>query len=99
MVDGAEEFLKALNLTTADIQWLVPHQGNKNLVLSVAKQLGFPEERIVKTVEETGNTSGTSVGIALDFLREHAPIKAKDKALLVAAGGGGIAACALLEVI
>ncbi|MCW8400784.1 ketoacyl-ACP synthase III [Legionella sp. PATHC038] len=99
MVDGAEEFLKALNLTAADIQWLVPHQGNKNLVLSVAKQLGFPEERIVKTVEETGNTSGSSVGIALDYLREHAEIKPKDKVLLVAAGGGGIAACALLEVI
>ena len=99
MVDGAEEFLKALKLSTTDIQWLVPHQGNKNLVLSVAKQLGFPEERIVKTVEETGNTSGSSVGIALDYLREHADIKAKDKVLLVAAGGGGIAACALLEVI
>ncbi|QEY52435.1 3-oxoacyl-ACP synthase III family protein [Legionella longbeachae] len=99
MVDGAQEFLKALNLCTTDIQWLVPHQGNKNLVLSVAKQLGFPEERVIKTVEETGNTSGSSVGIALDYLREHADIKNKDKVLLVAAGGGGIAASALLEVI
>nr|WP_267313950.1 3-oxoacyl-[acyl-carrier-protein] synthase III C-terminal domain-containing protein [Legionella antarctica] len=53
----------------------------------------------MKTVEETGNTSGSSVGIALDYLREHAEIKSKDKVLLVAAGGGGIAACALLEVL
>ncbi|BCA94230.1 3-oxoacyl-ACP synthase [Legionella antarctica] len=36
MVYGAEDFLKKLELTVADIQWLVPHQGNKNLVLSVA---------------------------------------------------------------
>lgn len=50
-------------------------------------------------MEKTGNTSGSSVGIALDYLSEHANIKAKDKVLLVAAGGGGIAACALLEVI
>jgi 3-oxoacyl-[acyl-carrier-protein] synthase III len=99
MVDTAIDFLKELNLTPADIQWLVPHQGNKNLVLSVAKQLGFPEDRVVKTVEETGNTSGSSVGIALDYLREQAEIKPKDKVLLVAAGGGGIAACALLEVL
>ena len=99
MVDGANAFLKELNLSIDDIQWLVPHQGNKNLVLSVAKQLSFPTERVIKTVEETGNTSGSSVGIALDYLREHAKIKAKDKVLLVAAGGGGIAACALLEVI
>lgn len=99
MVDTAIDFLKELNMTPADIQWLVPHQGNKNLVLSVAKQLGFSEDRVVKTVEETGNTSGSSVGIALDYLREHVEIKTGDKVLLVAAGGGGIAACALLEVL
>ena len=99
MVDNALAFLNELNLSPGDIQWLVPHQGNKNLVLSVAKQLGFSEDQVIKTVEETGNTSGSSVGIALDHLRQHAPIKSKDKVLLVAAGGGGIAASALLEVI
>lgn len=99
MVDSALEFLKELNVSTSDIKWLVPHQGNKNLVLSVAKQLGFSDAHVVKTVEETGNTSGSSVGIALDHLRQHVDIKPKDKVLLVAAGGGGIAACALLEVI
>lgn len=99
MVDSATGFLNALNLSSTDIQWLVPHQGNKNLVLAVAKQLGFAEEQVIKTVEETGNTSGSSVGIALDYLREHAEIKSKDKVLLVAAGGGGIAASALLEVL
>lgn len=99
MVDSALEFLNKLNLSTADIQWLVPHQGNKNLVLSVAKQLNIPDEQVIKTVDETGNTSGSSVGIALDYLRKQAPIKSNDKVLLVAAGGGGLAACALLEVV
>lgn len=99
MVDSAQMFLKELNTDVADIDWLVPHQGNKNLVLSVAKQLGFPEDRVIKTVEETGNTSGASVGIALEDLRVNSPIKSGEKVLLVAAGGGGIAACALLEVV
>lgn len=99
MVDSALLFLKAINVSVEDIQWLVPHQGNRNLVLSVAKQLGFSEEQVVKTVEETGNTSGASVGIALDSLRAQGKIKAGDKLLLVAAGGGGIAASALLEAI
>lgn len=99
MVDSAVMFLKELDMPISEIKWLVPHQGNKNLVLSVAKQLGFPEDRVVKTVEETGNTSGSSVGIALDHLRAQMDIKPKDKVLLVAAGGGGIAACALLEVV
>lgn len=98
MVDSARDFLKALQIESKEIRWLVPHQGNKNLVLSVAKQLGFPEENVIKTVEETGNTSGSSVGIALNALRQHPEIKPGDKVLLVAAGGGGIAGCALLEV-
>jgi 3-oxoacyl-[acyl-carrier-protein] synthase III len=99
MVESALAFLKEVGLQPKDIQWLVPHQGNKNLVLSVAKQLGISEENTIKTVEHTGNTSGSSVGIALEGLLTHKPIKAKDKVLLVAAGGGGIAACALLEVL
>lgn len=99
MVDSSNEFLDALSINSSDIQWLVPHQGNKNLVLSVAKQLGFAESQTVKTVEETGNTSGSSVGIALAHLREHMPIKSGDLVLLTAAGGGGIAACALLQVV
>ncbi|TAL59883.1 MAG: ketoacyl-ACP synthase III [Legionella sp.] len=99
MVDSATAFLQELRLAPKDIQWLVPHQGNKNLVLSVAKQLGFAEEFVVKTVEETGNTSGSSVGIALDHLRQQSELRTKDKVLLVAAGGGGVAACALLEVL
>lgn len=99
MVDNAREFLAKLNLSPEDIAWLVPHQGNKNLVLSVAKQLGIPVEKLVITVEETGNTSGSSVGIALAHLRENASIKPGDRVLLVAAGGGGIAASALLECL
>jgi len=97
MVDSALMFLEAIKVPLNEIKWLVPHQGNKNLVLSVTKQLGFSDEFVVKTVEETGNTSGASVGIALDHLREQGKIQPGDKILLVAAGGGGIAACALLE--
>jgi 3-oxoacyl-[acyl-carrier-protein] synthase III len=99
MVDSGREFLARMHLNVQDIKWLVPHQGNKNLVLAVAKQLGFSDEQTIKTVEDTGNTSGASVGIALDTLRKNYPIQEKDKVLLVASGGGGIAATALLEVM
>ncbi|MDP1602880.1 MAG: ketoacyl-ACP synthase III [Legionella sp.] len=98
MSNYAKDFLQQLNLTPDDIDWLVPHQGNMHLVLSVAKQLSIAPEKVIKTIDYTGNTSGASVGIALAHLIKHAQVKNGDKVLLVAAGGGGVAACALLEL-
>lgn len=97
MTDCARKFLNRLNITTDSINWLIPHQGNKHLLLAVAKQLEISPDKVINIVETTGNTSGASVGIALAQLRTHTNIKKGEKVLLVAAGGGGIAACALLE--
>lgn len=93
----AVDFLKQLNIPIEEIAWLVPHQGNMHLVRSVAKQLGIPLDKVIKNVETTGNTSGASVGLALDYLKQNSPLKPGEKILLLAAGGGGIGACALLE--
>ncbi|WP_133128318.1 3-oxoacyl-ACP synthase III family protein [Legionella nagasakiensis] len=99
MSDCAQAFLRQLNMPAATIDWLIPHQGNRHLVMSVAKQLSIPAEKVVEVVNYSGNTSGASVGIALDHLKQQSELKPGDKILLVAAGGGGIAACALLEAI
>lgn len=99
MTQCALDFLAQMNLSTAQIDWLVPHQANMHLILSLAKQLSIPDHKVIKTIDYTGNTSGASVGIALSHFNQHAAAKNGDKVLLVAAGGGGIAGCALLEVI
>lgn len=99
MTQCALEFLTQMNLTTEQVDWLVPHQANMHLILSLAKQLSIPQQKLIKTIDYTGNTSGASVGIALHHLNHQAETKNGDKVLLVAAGGGGIAGCALLEVI
>jgi len=99
MTDSALAFLSRLNMSTAEIDWLVPHQANMHLILSLAKQLSIPQEKVIKTIDYTGNTSGASVGIALHHLNQHASFNGGEKILLVSAGGGGVAACALLEVV
>lgn len=98
MSEAASTFLKKLDLRVSDVDWLVPHQANLQLIREIAKQMELAPERIVETVAFTGNTSGASVGIALAHLPEK-KTKAGQKVLLLAAGGGGLAAAALLECL
>lgn len=96
MSQCAAQFLEALEIDNSEIDWIVPHQGNKHLLMAVCKQLHIPEEKLINIIADTGNTSGASVGLALDALRQKPELKKGDKILLVAAGGGGIAACSYL---
>lgn len=94
----AEKLMGRLNLKSSDIAWLVPHQGNRHLVFSVAKQLQFKPEQTMQTVMTSGNTSGASCAIALAELRDKALEKGQ-LVLVTASGGGGFAAAAVLEVV
>ncbi len=77
------------NLTVADVSWIVPHQANANLLAQVARGLGFSREGgLVSTLEDLGNTSSASMGIALDTLRQSGRIRSGDYLLLPAFGAG-----------
>lgn len=113
MKGGAELFVKALNgmhqtsinllselnLELKDIDWIVPHQANHLMIQALAKKLEVPMEKVIQTVVKWGNTSGSSVGMALSELKNEFPIKAGDKVLMISAGGGGLAANGVLEVL
>lgn len=99
MTHVAQQLLSKMNLSHQDIDWVIPHQGNKHLVLSVAKQLGFRVEQTLQSVSTSGNTSGASNGIALAQLRTSGQLKRGQKILLTSAGGGGMAASAVLQAL
>jgi len=99
MASCAARFMKALDLSSEHIDWIVPHQGNKHLLTAVCSQLNVPESKLINIIANTGNTSGASVGIALDALRTKPELKSGDRILLVAAGGGGIAGCSYLTAL
>jgi 3-oxoacyl-[acyl-carrier-protein] synthase-3 len=102
-VDGMSEaglhFLRSCNVSRDELAWLVPHQANGFLLEALGERMEIPREKVVNVIASTGNTSGSTVGIALSFLLERDELKVEDKILLLAAGGGGLAACALLEYL
>ena len=53
------------------IDLVVPHQANKNMVLTLAEAAGIPGDRIFFNIEHVGNTSSASILMAVcDAVRE-----------------------------
>ena len=83
-----EETLGANQMTSADIDWLIPHQANARIISATAKKLRMPMERVINTVNTHGNTSAASVPLALDVAVRDGRIQRGDTLLLEAFGGG-----------
>ncbi len=88
LVDSAREVANLACVHTEDVALFVPHQANLRIMSMVAKKLGIPEERMVKTVSEHGNTSAASVPLALDRAVEAGMVKPGELVLLQAVGAG-----------
>ncbi len=89
MEAACKDCLEGAGLKEEEISWLIPHQANLRIIDAIAKRFKhLPQERIFKTVQKYGNTSASSVGIALDELLKNGPLKSGEKILLTAFGAG-----------
>ena len=90
IVAACQTVLQRNSLAATDVRWMVPHQANANLLAQVARGLKFPTDQggVVSVLEEFGNTSSASMGIALDTLRRSGRIQPGEYLLLPAFGAG-----------
>jgi len=88
LAEVAHEALTANRKTTADIDWLIPHQANVRIMDATAKKLGLPLERVISTVDLHANTSAASIPLALDVAVRDGRIRAGQHLMLVGVGGG-----------
>ncbi|HYW71164.1 MAG TPA: ketoacyl-ACP synthase III [Pyrinomonadaceae bacterium] len=90
MVSACQLVLERNRLTAKDVRWMVPHQANANLLRQVALALGVQSDNCetVSVLEDIGNTSSASMGIALDKLRRSRRLKTGDYVLLPAFAAG-----------
>ena len=84
----AHEALDLAGLTSADIDWLVPHQANIRIMQSTGRKLGLPPEKMVVTVDQHGNTSAASIPLALDHAVRDGRIRPGHNVLMEGVGGG-----------
>ena len=88
LVDSAREVAGLACVRTEDVALFVPHQANLRIMTMVAAKLGIPEDRMVKTVAEHGNTSAASVPLALDRAVRSGMVKPGELVLLQGVGAG-----------
>ncbi|MBB3945858.1 3-oxoacyl-[acyl-carrier-protein] synthase-3 [Rhizobium skierniewicense] len=88
ITDVIEAAFEATGTTADDLDWLVPHQANRRIIDGSAKKLGIPNEKVVITVDQHGNTSAASIPLALAAAASDGRIKKGDLVMLEAMGGG-----------
>lgn len=88
MVDSADKAMEDAGVTTDDIDWLIPHQANTRIIDAIAKRVNLPNDRVIRNLPYTGNTSAASIPIALDQEMKAGRIKKGDTILIASFGGG-----------
>ncbi len=81
-----EKALFRSNMTIDQVDWLILHQANQRIMDAVAERLNIPAEKIISNLEEYGNTSAASIGLALDEAVRQGKIKPGD---IIATSGFG----------
>ncbi|NGX39332.1 MAG: 3-oxoacyl-[acyl-carrier-protein] synthase 3 [Chlamydiae bacterium] len=88
MESSCKECIEKAGLDESAISWLIPHQANIRIIEAIAKRFHVDPEKVFITVDKYGNTSASSVGIALDELLEQKSLSSGEHILLTAFGSG-----------
>jgi 3-oxoacyl-[acyl-carrier-protein] synthase-3 len=86
MADVSAEIMEKNNLTSDDVQWLVPHQANLRIIDATANRMGLSKEKVMINIEKYGNTTAGTLPLCLwDYEKQ---LKKGDTLILSAFGGG-----------
>ena len=88
ITDVVEDAYAATGLSSADLDWFIPHQANRRIIEASAKKLCIPLDKIVMSVGIHGNTSAASIPLAIHEAVVAKKLKKGDLILLEAMGGG-----------
>ncbi|MGX0878954.1 3-oxoacyl-[acyl-carrier-protein] synthase-3 [Roseovarius sp. MBR-154] len=88
LASTAETALAKVGLSSADVDWIVPHQANIRIIQGTARKMGLSMDRVIVTVQDHGNTSAASIPLAMSVGVTEGRIKRGDLVLSEAIGGG-----------
>ncbi len=88
MAQSCQEILEKNNISLKDLAYVVPHQANMRIIEAVCERLEVPEEKRFVNVHKYGNTSASSIPIALAELLEEQNVEENNIILLTSFGAG-----------
>lgn len=83
-----EQCLAKKELTIADIDWYIPHQANKRIMIAVCERLKMDPAKIVSTVHEHANISAATIPLAMAMANDEKKFKTGQLLAISALGGG-----------
>jgi 3-oxoacyl-[acyl-carrier-protein] synthase III len=88
MFASSDELLKRNNLSTADVDWVIPHQANLRIIEALADKMKVPMSKVIVNIQKYGNTSSATVPLATDEAIRNKKIRRGDIMLLTSFGAG-----------
>lgn len=85
---GMRRLLDEAHMTSAELDWFVPHSANMRMIQTICDKIPFPEEKTLISLELFGNTSSASIPLALWLAEREGRLHAGDTAALYGFGGG-----------
>ena len=86
--EAINEALKANNLTSNDIDLLIPHQANLRISNMIQKKIGLPDEKVYNNIQKYGNTTAASIPICISEALSEGKINNSDIIVCAAFGSG-----------
>jgi 3-oxoacyl-[acyl-carrier-protein] synthase-3 len=88
MSSAVEDIIKRNNLTSQDVDWIIPHQANLRIIEGVADKLKVPMSKVIVNIEKYANMSSATVPVAADEAIRSKKIRRGDIMVMVAFGAG-----------
>jgi len=94
----AQSFLEACGYGLDEVDFVIAHQANLNILKEVQRRLGLPKEKMLINIQSTGNTSSASIPLVLSQKWHQGEIPKGSRVLCVSAGAGHTMGLALFQV-
>ena len=94
MAGLSEELCEQVSCDVDKIAFVIPHQANQRILDGVAWNLDIPKDKLLSTLETTGNTSSSSIPLCLQ--RNWDEVSKSNKPSLLTAFGAGFTVASTL---
>ncbi len=86
--DAIRKAAAGAGVEVSDIDWFLAHQANDRINAAVRDAMKLPEAKVPSNIARYGNTSGATIPILLDELRESGDVKSGQLVCFFALGAG-----------
>jgi len=90
--------LEGLPGDSGNIDLVVPHQANRNMVVDLGAQAGIPEEKMYFNIDRVGNASAASIPIAIHDAVTDGVITEPTRVFAPGFGAGAVAGYAVVRI-